>query len=101
MGPTVNCVVGMYWASRTYRVVQTGSSEKVTRLPLAAGRVAIIGHAEFFKEFVTIKMTACQMIWQEIPSAEELLQRAVRDALGPYRPGCVAVCRSPPSSRGA
>lgn len=39
-------------------------------------RVAIIGHAEFFKEFVTIKMTACQMIWQEIPSAEELLQRA-------------------------
>ena len=29
-----------------------------------AHKVAVVGHAAFFKELVGIKMTACQMLWK-------------------------------------
>ena len=32
-------------------------------------KVAVIGHAAFFAAFVNVKMTSCQMLWQDVPPA--------------------------------
>lgn len=41
---------------RSYLLDQSSSTDKV----------AIVGHAAFFQNFVDVKMTSCQMLWKEV-----------------------------------
>jgi broad specificity phosphatase PhoE len=41
---------------------------------LSTDKVAIVGHAAFFQNFVEVKMTSCQMLWKDVARANAVLE---------------------------
>ena len=41
---------------------------------LSTDKVAIVGHAAFFQNFVEVKMTSCQMLWKEVARNDAVLE---------------------------
>jgi broad specificity phosphatase PhoE len=41
---------------------------------LSTDKVAIVGHAAFFQNFVDVKMTSCQMLWKEVARDNAVLE---------------------------